>query len=587
MKSEAYWSKRFEALSEAQLNKGEKYIETLNREYAKATAEIQKDIEVFYQRFAKNNEVSYAEARQMLTAGQLKEFRWTVQEYIQKGRENAVDQRWMKELENASIKVRVSRLEALQTQMRAKVEMLAAKRQTGTQDVLGGIYKDGYYRSVFELQKGAGVGTSFAKLDSRQTENLLMTPWAPDGKNFSARIWGDRTKLVTELQTTLVQGLIRGDPAEKMISGLSDRMGVSRANAARLVMTEAAYFSGQSRLDAYREMEVEEYKFTATLDRKTSPMCQGMDGKVFPISEAKAGVNYPPLHSHCRSTTIPHYDDNVKERAAREDGKTYDVPGDMTYEQWKKEHVDAPKLPKNDIIEPEKQFKAILDETPNMTPEYKAVLEGRFSSGSEDAKRVYLKYVKGNAVNETSNSAAHYTPVDQVINMHFGDDLKNPRGAGATYFHEYGHYVDNMAAIEAVGHQTYDGVSHIAIGDVAGNDFRKAILDDVHSYIMNYAKKRDIDIRQAQKEISEILGTGDGALHSAVSDIYGGATHRMVQGKYGHPPAYWRQLPNAVEKEAFAHMFEASFDPSGKRLSLIKEFLPTAFEVFKKILEEI
>ncbi|MGF9913728.1 ADP-ribosyltransferase [Paenibacillus ehimensis] len=400
MKSEAYWSKRFETLSEAQLNKGEKYIETLNREYAKATAEIQRDIEVFYQRFAKNNEVSYAEARQMLTKGQLKEFRWTVQEYIQKGRENAVDQRWMKELENASIKVRVSRLEALQTQMRAKVETLAAKRQTGTQDVLSGIYKDGYYRSVYELQKGAGVGTSFAKLDSRQVESLLATPWAPDGKNFSSRIWEDRTKLVAELQTTLVQGLVRGDSSEKMISALSERMGVSRSNAARLVMTESAYFSGQSRLDAYREMEVEEYKFTAALDRKTSPMCQGMDGKVFPISEAKAGINYPPLHSHCRSTTIPHYDDNVKERAARdEDGKTYDVPGDMTYEQWKKEHVDKPQaaeppeLSKNDIMESKEPVAYRKFESPSQVKDWEAeVSPGWLDTLSEKEKAAIKKY---------------------------------------------------------------------------------------------------------------------------------------------------------------------------------------------------
>ncbi|MFB6364256.1 ADP-ribosyltransferase [Paenibacillus elgii] len=411
MKSEAYWSKRFEALSEAQLNKGEKYVETLNLEYAKATADIQKDIEVFYQRFAKNNEVSYAEARQMLTKGQLKEFRWSVEEYIQKGRENAVDQRWMKELENKSIHVRVSRLEALQTQTRAKIELLAAKRQTGTQDVLGGIYKDGYYRNVFELQKGAGIGTSFAKLDSRQVESLLATPWAPDGKNFSSRIWEDRTKLVAELQTTLVQGLIRGDPAEKMISALSDRMGVSRSNAARLVLTESAYFSGQSRLDAYREIDVEEYRFTATLDRKTSHVCQGMDGKVFLITEAKAGVNYPPLHSHCRSTTIPHYEGNVKERAARdEDGKTYDVPGDMTYEQWKKEHVDKPKaarppeLPKNDIMEFKEPVVYRKFENPSQVKDWEAEVSPSWLDALSEKEKAAIKKYTGSSYHDINKN---------------------------------------------------------------------------------------------------------------------------------------------------------------------------------------
>lgn len=47
-----------------------------------------------------------------------------------------------------------------------------------------------------------------------------------------------------------------------------------------------------------------------------------------------------PFHANCRTTTIPYFDDEFNEgemRAARgEDGKTYDVPADMTYSEWKK-----------------------------------------------------------------------------------------------------------------------------------------------------------------------------------------------------------------------------------------------------------
>jgi SPP1 gp7 family putative phage head morphogenesis protein len=361
MRTGEYWSKRFEDLNEAQFNKGAVYVKSMHKQYAQAMNSIQRDIDVFYKRFADNNGiVDMANARQVLKAGELKEFKWTVEDYIEKGRENAVDQRWMKELENASIRVRVSRLEALQTQMRQQVEVLAAKRQTGTQELLGEIYKDNYHQSIFELQKGAGFGSSFAKLDTLQVDKLLSRPWAPDGTNFSGRIWKDRDKLLSELQTTLTQGIIRGDTSDEMISSFSERMGVSRSNAERLILTELAYFSGQSRLDAFRELGVEQYKFLATLDKRTSEVCRGMDAQVFPIEEARAGVNYPPLHAYCRSTTIPHYEDNVQERAARdEDGKTYMVPGDMTYKEWAKEHVKSPDKPKPS---------APPDSTPPATP---------------------------------------------------------------------------------------------------------------------------------------------------------------------------------------------------------------------------
>jgi len=342
MKSDAYWSGRLDALNESQLGKGEDYVRRMQAEYDKAMASLQRDIDVFYKRFAANNGiVDMHAARQVLKAGELKEFKWSVEEYIKAGRENAIDQRWMRELENASIRVRVTRLEALQTQMQQHIEMLSARKEIGAREVLGGIYRDNYYRSIFEVQKGLGVGSSFAQLDEKHIEKLLSSPWAPDGANFSGRIWKDKTKLITELRTALTQSLIRGDSSDRVIAAFAERMGVSRSDAARLVMTESAFISGQSRLDAYKELGVERYKYTATLDTRTSSICRSMDGEVYPISEAQAGVNYPPLHAHCRSTTIPHFEDNVKERAARDEaGETYNVPGDTTYKDWHREHVE-------------------------------------------------------------------------------------------------------------------------------------------------------------------------------------------------------------------------------------------------------
>jgi SPP1 gp7 family putative phage head morphogenesis protein len=330
-------------LNEAMMDRGEAYIRRQREEYERALARIREKTERWYARLAKNNDISIAAARQLLERNELKEFRWTVEEYIQRGRENAVDQRWVKELENASAKVHITRLRELEIHLQNEIEQLTARRLKGTTDTLGGIYHDSYYRSVFEIQKGTGVGTSFAQLDDRQIEKVLSRPWAPDGSNFSARIWKDRDKLVSELQTILTQDLIRGEQAEKVITDFAERFEVSRHAAERLIRTEAAYFAGQSRLDAYRETGVETYKFVATLDRRTSEICRDMDGRVFRLSEAWAGVNYPPLHVYCRSTTIPYFEDaEPGERAARsDDGATYYVPGDMTYREWAEQHAPA------------------------------------------------------------------------------------------------------------------------------------------------------------------------------------------------------------------------------------------------------
>ncbi|MFD2703787.1 phage head morphogenesis protein, partial [Paenibacillus shunpengii] len=136
MRSDEYWIKRMEALLGMELNKAEDYLTQLRREYRKADAAIRHDIEVFYARFAKNNEIGLTEARQILKGKELEEFRWTVEDYISKGKENAYDESWMKELLNASIRVRVTRLEALLLQMRQHIEVLTKSKLDGTDELL-------------------------------------------------------------------------------------------------------------------------------------------------------------------------------------------------------------------------------------------------------------------------------------------------------------------------------------------------------------------------------------------------------------------------------------------------------------------
>lgn len=350
MRNRDYWKQRFEALNENLLGIGEDYIPDMEKAYETAISNIQKEIEVFYQRFAVNNGISLPEAKKILDSDQRKEFQFTLEEYIRMGKENALDQRWMKELEDASSIYRMDRLKALQLQMRQQIELLETNKDKRLKEVLCQVYEEGYYHTIYEMQKGLGVGSAFATLDTNRIEKVLAKPWAPDGKNFSQRIWGsDRANLLYQLETRLTQGIIRGEGADKIIRDISKTLNTSKNAARRLVLTENAFFASASRLDAYSELDVEKFEFVATLDLKTSSICRDMDGMVFKKSEYKVGLNAPPLHTYCRSTTVPYFDDDFthgEKRAARgENGKTYYVPADMKYHDWHKEYVTSnPKM---------------------------------------------------------------------------------------------------------------------------------------------------------------------------------------------------------------------------------------------------
>ncbi|MEJ8548171.1 minor capsid protein [Brevibacillus borstelensis] len=338
MKSSTYWQKRSEQLHNEQFRKTDKYIDTtLKREYDRATASIQRDIEVFYHRFAVNNELSLADARKLLNSDQLKEFKMSLEEFTELAKNNP-DGRWTQLLNNVYYKVRVTRLQALQIQIEAAIQAVNMKQNEQMTGLLDDIYKDTYYRTIFEIQKGLGIGASFAKVDD--AKRIVQQPWLEE--NFSKRIWKDNAKLIQQLQTQFTQAIIRGDSTDFTAKVIAERMGVGYRATQRLVRTEASHIQNEASFNAYRASGVvQKYEFLATLDSRTSSICRAMDNHVFTLAEKEIGVNFPPLHSNCRSTTVPYFDDEIDpgERIARDSRGTYYVTGNMSYNQWLDEHV--------------------------------------------------------------------------------------------------------------------------------------------------------------------------------------------------------------------------------------------------------
>lgn len=346
MTNAEYWKQRFTQLEAAQNRKGATAYLEMEKQYKAAQNELEAKIARWYQRFADSNGISLAQAKQWLKGRDLAEFKWDVKEYIKYGKENAINGAWMQELENASSKFHISRLEALQIQTQNSLETMFAQQMGTMKKALSDVYASGYYHTAYAVQQGFGLGWDIAGLDQAQIEKVLSKPWAVDGYNFSTRIWNSKTKLIGEVHNELSKNLLTGADPQKAIDSLAKKMGTSKSNAGRLVMTEQAYFSSAAQKDCFNDLDVEEYEIVATLDSHTSDICRSLDGKVFKMSDYKPGVTAPPFHVYCRSTTAPHFKENFDagERAARgTDGKTYYVPDDVTYSEWKKAFVDGDK----------------------------------------------------------------------------------------------------------------------------------------------------------------------------------------------------------------------------------------------------
>mgnify|MGYP001751928620 CR=1 FL=1 len=582
----AYWSQRMKLMEDALKDRSFSYVENMERQFMAAQAEVERQIAVWYQRFAANNQISLADAKRLLTAGELAEFRWTVGEYIAYGQQNAIDGAWMRQLENASARVHISRLEAIKLQIQQQAEVLYSNQLDLVDAAAREMYLGSYYGTAFELQRGLGVGWTMQAINEATIAKVLSRPWTADNLTFRDRCWTNKQALVNSVNTQLTQMIIRGEAPDKAIAAISHQFKVSRGKAGRLVMTEAAAFSSAAQKDSFTELGVERFKVVATFDKDTCDICGAMDGQVFKMSEYQVGLTAPPFHPWCRCCTCPYYADmaGLGERWTRNpDGTTTKVPADMGFDEWRQKFVQGagpgltPPQAGGTIPAPapaptpeQQHFSTAVRGMPGMTQDYGDALEARFATGTQTGQSAFAKHVPAGSVSDGAYAkTAFFSSQTQKVKMNFADDLTNVRGAGTTFFHEHGHYIDFMACAGS----GWTSLQTPAFGD--------ALRADFNAYIKGIMKQQKITKTAAYSVIAQEV---QGDLYNAISDLMGGLSRNKARGNWGHATKYWTYT-GMLEKEAFAHMFEAQFSPD--KYALMQKYFPSALTEFENLLNGV
>jgi SPP1 gp7 family putative phage head morphogenesis protein len=516
MPNSDYWKKRMAAVEESQYKKTREYYQYAQEQFRKTEASINREIELWYAKFADNNEISLSAAKELLRKDELEEFHWSVEEYIKKGESLDYSDQWREALNNASAKVHINRLEAIKLQMQQECEVLYGNLNDNVDAMLRDIYTEGYYRTAYEIQKGTGVGYAFNRLDTRRVGTAVNSAWAQDGRNFSDRLWRNKENLVNSLNETLTQNIIRGENPRRAIDELSKKLGTSKTNAGRLYMTESAAISARSQKDCYKELEVEEFEFVATIDTSTCDICGSMDGRHFPMSEYEIGLTVPPLHPNCRCVTAPYFPDDEEDgtRAARnEEGKTYEVPANMTYKQWKEKYVkDIAKTSDSGIIKSNIEIPDLMFSTKS---DSKITLKQKFN----DTMTVSSAYMKiPTKVKQSLNNVTIELGYDGSA-----CDIKNKvirvgiNTSEEEIYHEYGHliehYMMNSKDVQKYKEYLVDGLSYSDIKkqtyyDTSGNSY------DI--YVLNGSRfESEYQSRLYIADISQALN-GDGTVNTNV-----------------------------------------------------------------------
>jgi SPP1 gp7 family putative phage head morphogenesis protein len=336
--SASYWAKRALQREAESYLRGAGLSLKLFAEYQAAAATIRKDIEVFFSRYADDNGMSYDDAMRVLNRREMQQWRGTLGQYMDRiDAETDPDMkaRLQAELDALAYNSRITRLMALEGQIHLVLNDLFVSGIEQARQEFGDLFQEAYYKRMYDIQSRAGIIFEFAKVDENMVRDVVSYPWS--GTEFSGRLWRNRQALVYNLRETITQGLIRGTSAEQMSVQLSDAVGASYKAAERLIRTETNHFHNEASRRAMEAAGVEQYEYMATLDARTSEQCRKLDGKVFPLKDAKEGENYPPMHPNCRSTVVEF--DPEEARDWEESGKT--MPKGMTYDEWAKEQEVA------------------------------------------------------------------------------------------------------------------------------------------------------------------------------------------------------------------------------------------------------
>ncbi len=332
-----YWQERQEAMYKAGEMQVNKYFTRLEKAFNQTRRELQKTIDAFYFRYAEENGLSFATAQKKLDAEELGELR----EFIDLAMKNIG--KYNQQVNNMSIKARITRYQALEAQIDAILRQLyAIDYEAGAEKTMQEVYGDTYYRTWYNADQYHGFHAEFAQVNPTVVEKLLEYPF--NGVAFSERLWKQKDHLQAQLMEAVTTMIIQGRHPSTLTKEFAKKMNSKKFDAYRLLHTESSFLMSEATHAGYKEDGVEKYEILATLDSKTCNVCGELDNKVYEVGKEITGVNMPPFHPLCRCTTVPHYDDAPTEgltRAARDaDGNTIEVPEDMSWKEWKKKYVD-------------------------------------------------------------------------------------------------------------------------------------------------------------------------------------------------------------------------------------------------------
>ena len=335
--SNSYWAKRKSQRMWEHMQRAEDTADEISKLYLHASRYLNHEIEGIFDKYKAKHKLSTLEAKQLLNSLEDPTSYQEMLNRLKAGVKSDEKEELIKMLEAPAYRNRISRLEKLQSDVDMMMKSIYQQEKDFNTTNYINVAHDAYYKSIYDIQNFTGYGFSFNQLDPITVDKFLHSKWS--GTNYSDRIWNNTHALAKDIKEQLLMSMITGKTEKEIALEISNKYSAAAFNSKRLIRTESNYIAEELEALSYEECGAKKYIFLATLDLKTSETCRELDMKTFLLKNREVGVNCPPMHPWCRSTTIIGMNDKVLkglQRRARdpETGKNYIVFGNTSYKEW-------------------------------------------------------------------------------------------------------------------------------------------------------------------------------------------------------------------------------------------------------------
>ena len=289
MDSLNYWKRREEIAKQNYITEESEYNRILAQLYNYMLVNIETQINSFYQKYAKAEKITMAEAMQKVAQMDVQAFQSKAKRYVQT---KDFSKQANQELRLYNATMKINRLELLKANI--GLEMIDTFNQ------MQGQFSTGLLKRAadeFERQAGIlGMGVDDAPKLARTIVNASF-----HNADFSTRIWLYQGQLKNELSSLLSNGIVQGIHSRDLARQLERKFGVSKSNAERLMRTEMARVQIAAQEESYKANGYDQYVFLAI--GTACPDCLAINGQHFYVADMQAGENAPPMHPNCRCST--------------------------------------------------------------------------------------------------------------------------------------------------------------------------------------------------------------------------------------------------------------------------------------------